>query len=271
MSRLTDTIRSTVARGDRAFIPFLVAGHPDPATSEQALRALAAAGADVIEVGVPFADSLADGPVVQGAYHAALAAGVTVADCFALVRRVAGGGFPPIVLMTAYNLILRRGLDRFAAEAAEAGVAALLPPDLPAEEWRPLGRALAAHGLDGIRLVAPTTPPGRLPFVLEGATGFAYYVSRKGVTGAREALPEGLAEAAARVRAASPVPVAVGFGISTPEQAAAVGAMADGLVVGSALVRALAGPGGLAELSQRAAGLRSALRGLGPLEDCRTP
>ncbi len=267
MSRLTDTIRAAVARGDRAFIPFLVAGHPSPALSEQALRTLVAAGADAIEVGLPFSDSLADGPVVQGAYHAVLATGFTVADCLALVRRVTADGSPPIILMTAYNLILRRGLDRFAEQAAGAGASAVLPPDLPAEEWPPLARALEAHRLDGIRLVAPTTPAARLPAVLEGATGFTYYVSRKGVTGAREALPEGLAEAVARVRAASPVPVAVGFGISTPAQAAAVGAMADGLVVGSALVQALAGPGGLAELAQRSAALRSALQGLGPVKD----
>ncbi|MBI4872300.1 MAG: tryptophan synthase subunit alpha [Candidatus Riflebacteria bacterium] len=261
---MTRSIRAAVSAGDRAFVPFLAAGYPDLAASEAALWAVAEAGADAVEVGVPFGDSLADGPVVQGAYHAALAGGTTVARVLELVSRLKRRGFPPVVLMVAYNLIHRAGLEEFAARARDAGADALLPPDLPVEEWPPLAAALEKAGLDGIRLVAPTTPAARLGRILEAATGFVYYVSQKGVTGARDHLPAGLAAAVTAVRRQSDLPVVVGFGISTPEQAATVGRVADGLVVGSALVRTLDADGRLDRLSALATELRRALRGLGP-------
>ncbi|MBI3894223.1 MAG: tryptophan synthase subunit alpha [Candidatus Wallbacteria bacterium] len=266
MSLLTDALRLAVARGDRAFIPFLAAGFPDQETSERALRAVAVAGADAVEIGIPYSDSLADGPVVQGAYHRAIERGQTLSRTLEMVGRLTRDGFPPVILMVAYNVIFRVGLSRFAALARAAGASAVLPPDLPVEEWCALAGALAEHGLDGIRLVAPTTTQERLPAIVGSATGFVYYISRKGVTGVQSELPEGLEEAVRRVRAASPVPVAVGFGISSPEQAAAVGRAADGLVVGSALVKALDSPADpIGRVRALATGLRVALTGLGPL------
>lgn len=269
MSRLTDTLRAAVAKGDRAFIPFLPAGYPDLVTSERALVAMADAGADAVEIGVPYADSLADGPVVQGAYHQALARGATLEATLALVRRLSSAGFPPIVLMVAYNVIFRVGLERFSAMAREAGAAAILPPDLPVEESCGLAGALAAHELDGIRLVAPTTTAARLGSVLQGATGFVYYISRKGVTGVRQALAPDLEAGVTQLRAATPLPVAVGFGISTPAQASAVGRIADAVIIGSALLQAL--EGGVEPCAALASELRTALRGLGPLAPPPSP
>ncbi len=266
MSRLQDAIVSAVARGDRAFIPFLSAGHPDMETSEAALRELARQGADAIEIGFPFSDSLADGPVVQGAYHKALAAGSTRESVMAMIGRLTRDkAFPPVILMCAYNVIYRTGLDRFVEMSAKSGISAVLPPDLPVEEWCALNGALDRGGLDGIRLVAPTTPPERVETILLGAGGFLYYISRNGVTGARSELPEDLEESVRRLRALSPLPVAVGFGVSTPEQAATVGRFADGLVVGSALVKTLeAESNPVAKLGTLAGNIRAALRGLGP-------
>jgi tryptophan synthase alpha chain len=226
------------ARAERraALIPYLTAGHPDESASREALRA-ADDLADIIEIGVPFSDPLADGPTIQRSSFAAIASGMTLArtlelvDCAALKR--------PVVLFSYLNPILRYGLERFLLDAAELGVAGLLLTDLPVGADAVAERAVAASPLSLIRLVAPTTTDARLTKVVDGAEGFIYLIARLGVTGARADLPGGLHTAVGRVRGATPLPVAVGFGISTPAQATEVGAAADGVVVGSALVEAM--------------------------------
>lgn len=221
-----------------AFVPFLVAGHPDLETTEELLLALAAAGADVLELGVPFSDPIADGPVIQAASAQALAGGATLERILALVARTRHRLRVPIVLFSYFNPIHAHGLARFADQAAGSGADGVLCVDLPPEEaCEGLVPALADAGLDSIFLLAPTSTRERMRRVARAGSGFVYYVSRTGVTGERERLPRELPREVAAVKKAVALPVAVGFGISTPEQAGAVAAVADGVVVGSALVR----------------------------------
>jgi len=220
-----------------AFIPYLTAGDPDLETTGRLLFALARSGADIIELGVPFSDPIADGPVNQRAATRALASGTTLPAVLELVARVREGLAVPVVLFTYFNPLHARGLDRFAEQAASSGVDGVLCVDLPPEEaaaeYLP---ALRVYGLDTPFLLAPTSDKKRLAAVDRASTGFVYYVSRTGVTGTRSELPETLLAEAKRVRRKVSHPLAVGFGISTPEQARAVGRVADGVVVGSALV-----------------------------------
>ncbi len=224
-----------------ALIPYLTAGFPTPASSLEALRVVAAAGADFIEVGVPFSDPLADGPTIQRSTQSALEQGMTVAGVLEQIQRAA---LPvPVIVMTYLNPVLAFGLERFLREAAAAGVAGLLLTDFPAGADPVLEATVAASPLALIRLIAPTTTTDRLAQAVTGASGFLYLISRLGVTGVRDSVPPDLGEHVTRVRAASPLPLAVGFGISTPAQARAAAALADGVVVGSAVVDAL-GSGG---------------------------
>jgi tryptophan synthase alpha chain len=234
--------------GRAALIPYLTAGFPTPTASLEALQRVAAAGADLVEVGVPFSDPLADGPTIQRASEVALAQGMTLAGVLDLVRRAA---LPvPVVLMTYINPVLAYGAARLLVDAAAAGVAGLLLTDVPAGADPALEQAVAASTLDLIRLVAPTTPPERLKQAVSGGGGFVYLISRLGVTGARARVPDDLGAQVARVRAATTLPVAVGFGISTAAQVRETARLADGVVVGSALVEALAagGPAGVERL-----------------------
>ncbi|MFP3941794.1 MAG: tryptophan synthase subunit alpha [Thermoanaerobaculia bacterium] len=221
-----------------AFIPFLMAGDPDLETTPRLLEALAAAGADVIELGVPFSDPVADGPVNQRAAGRALASGTTLAGILEVVASVRDGLGVPIVLFSYFNPVRARGVELFAEQAASSGVDGVLCVDLPPEEaeeaYLP---ALERAGLDRIFLLAPTSTSERMKRAGEVSSGFVYYVSRTGVTGEQELLTKTLAKEVRRVRRRVSLPVAVGFGISTPEQVAAVGGFADGVVVGSALVR----------------------------------
>ena len=241
-----------------ALIPYLPAGFPTATDSLAALRAVAQSGADLLEVGVPFSDPLADGPTIQRATQAALAQGMTLSGVLALIREAAVS--LPVVLMTYLNPVLAYGLERLLRDARDSGVAGLLVTDLPAGAAPEIERPIAAGPLDLIRLVAPTTPEPRLAGRLEGGGGFVYLISRLGVTGARPEAPHleraELAAQVGRIRRVSALPVVVGFGVSTPAQAAAVAGIADGVVVGSALVDALA-QGGVAA----AAGLTAALAG----------
>jgi tryptophan synthase alpha chain len=224
-----------------ALIPYLTAGFPTPASSLEALRVIAGAGADFIEVGVPFSDPLADGPTIQRSTQTALDQGMTVTGVLEQIHRAA---LPvPVIVMTYLNPILAFGLERFLREAAAAGVTGLLLTDFPAGADPALEGTVAASPLALIRLIAPTTTADRLAQAVRGASGFLYLISRLGVTGVRDSVPPDLGEHVARVRAASPLPLAVGFGISTPAQARAAAALADGVVVGSAVVDAL-GSGG---------------------------
>jgi len=245
MSRPRSAIDHAFARarlGRRAaFVPFLMAGDPDLETTGRLVEALAAAGVDVVELGVPFSDPIADGPVNQAAAARALAAGATLERILERVARLRARTEVPIVLFSYFNPIHRYGIERFAEHAAASGVNGLLVVDLPPEEAAREGlEAIPTAGIDPIFLLAPTSTRERRRAVREAGRGFVYFVSRLGVTGERSELPEELAQQVKAVRRESKLPVAVGFGISTPQQATAVARLADGVVVGSALVRAAA-------------------------------
>ncbi len=232
-----------LARKNRAgFVAYVMAGDPDADTALAILEGLPAAGADLIELGMPFSDPMADGPPIQRAALRALAAGMTMDGVFDLARRFRlTDTTTPIVLMGYLNPILSQGYDAFAARAAAAGVDGLIAVDCPPEEADPLADALDRAGVDLIRLATPTTDDVRLAIVARRTRGFVYYVSVAGVTGAKAAVADDVAPAVVRVRAASGLPVAVGFGIRTPTQAAAIARVADAAVVGSVLVDAIAG------------------------------
>ncbi|MEN6429420.1 MAG: tryptophan synthase subunit alpha [Coriobacteriales bacterium] len=229
------------ARGHAALVAYVMAGYPDRASSHEALSALVRGGADVIELGVPYADPVADGPVIASAGRHALASGFGLAEAIELAAEFSAAcpEAPPIALMTYVNPLLRRGFERAASEAAEAGVSGFIVPDLPpdqpfAQKWR---SACEAHGLDTVFLAAPTSTPARLEAVGACSSGFVYLVSSLGVTGERATLAEDLPSLVATMREYTTLPVAVGFGVSKPEQAAKVARVAEGVVVGSALVR----------------------------------
>src|SRR5688500_5593737 len=220
------------AGGRAALIPYFTAGHPYPSDTAAILDMLVDEGADIIELGVPFSDPLADGPTIQRSSFQALAAGVDLRWTLDAVSGFRARHPTPVVLFTYLNPVLRYGVDAFLADAEQAGAQGVLLTDLPVGADEELESAFAASGLDLIRLVAPTTLPERVREIAAAARGFLYYLSRTGVTGAQQALQEGLAAEVARLRAVTDVPVAVGFGISTPAQAAAVARVADGVVVG---------------------------------------
>jgi tryptophan synthase alpha chain len=254
-SRLRQAWSVLQARGRRALIPYLTAGYPTRDTSAAALRT-AAEVADIIEVGVPFSDPLADGPTIQRSTFEALRQGMTLSGTLELIASLELR--PPVVIFSYLNPILRFGVERFLEEAASVGVAGLILTDLPAGSDPAIESAVQGSDLDLIRLIAPTTRPERLASAVNGAQGFVYLVARLGVTGATSSLSEDLAASIAAVRRATPLPVAVGFGISTPEQARTVGRMADGVVVGSALVDIL-GRDGVSESGRFLVSLRRAL------------
>jgi tryptophan synthase alpha chain len=222
-----------------ALMPYFTLGYPGPAISLDVVEAIAQAGADLIELGVPFSDPLADGPTIQHSTQMALEQGVNAAQCIEMVANLrARGVTQPFMLMGYVNPILAFGVERFVAEAAAAGADGFIVPDLPPEEAAEIEAACRAHRRALVYLLAPTSPPERIELLASRTTGFLYLVSLAGVTGARDALPPHLADFVRRVRAVAHTPLAVGFGISTPEQARAVGQFADGVIVGSALIRA---------------------------------
>jgi tryptophan synthase alpha chain len=238
MNAIQEVFARCRAERRAAFIPFLTAGDPDLGTTLELLPALVEGGADLIELGVPFSDPVADGPVIQRAAGRALAAGTTLDGVLRVVRACRRGIDVPIVLFSYYNPIHVRGAEAFAEKAAASGIDGVLCVDLPPEEGAAeLTPALRRRGVDSIFLIAPTSTRTRIRTVSEASTGFVYYVSRAGVTGERDRLPPALLREAGRLRRRISLPLAVGFGISTPEQAAAVAGVADGVVVGSALVR----------------------------------
>ncbi len=257
-SRLAAAWSRLHAAGRTALIPYLTAGYPSADASLAALRA-AAAHCDILEVGVPFSDPLADGPTIQRSTFEALRQGMTLAGTLDLIARA--GLDRPIVVFSYLNPILRYGVARFLRDAEALDVAGVLLTDLPAGSDPAVEDAVGASRLDLIRLIAPTTRPERLTQAVAGAGGFVYLVARLGVTGASSALAPDLAGTIARVRAATPLPVAVGFGISTPAQASTVAGLADGVVVGSALVDAL-GRGGVAAADAFLRSLREAVDGV---------
>ncbi len=237
MSAIQDVFARCRAEKRAAFIPFLSAGDPDLAATGELMAAMVRGGADIIELGVPFSDPIADGPVIQRASTRSLAGGTTLSAILQLVARQRDRLGAPIVLFTYFNPVFARGVERFAEQAAASGIDAVLCVDLPPEEGAELISALRHRGLDTIFLLAPTSTKERVKKVNESSTGFVYYVSRTGVTGARQSLPEELLKETKRLRRRLSHPLAVGFGISTPQQVKEVGGVADGVVVGSALVQ----------------------------------
>jgi tryptophan synthase alpha chain len=237
VSRISDTFLALKGSGRGGFIPFITAGDPDLATTELLLIELGAAGADIIELGVPFSDPVADGEVIQRASERALRNGVTLRDALTCIARAKQRIDVPIVLFSYFNPLLQFGEDRLASEAKKAGVDAVLVTDLIPEEGQFWIETLHQHHLDPIFLVAPTTSDERLARIAQQARGFIYAVSRAGVTGARDEMTHDAEALVRRMRAVSDLPIAVGFGVSTPEQVREVWRFADAAVVGSAIVR----------------------------------
>ena len=239
MSVIARTFAARRDRGHAALVPYVTAGHPTSDATVPVLEAIAGAGADVIELGIPFSDPLADGPTIQRSSFLSLANGTTVAHVLAALTEFRRTHDTPVVLFTYLNPVLRFGLDSFLGAAAAAGANGILLTDLPSGADPSMEDAIIASPLDLVRLVAPTTAHERIPEVVRGGSGFLYYISRAGVTGARAEIRSDLEGEVAAIREVVSLPVAVGFGISTPEQASRVGAVADGVVVGSALVQIL--------------------------------
>ena len=239
MGRIATRLAQCKAEGRPAFVAFLTAGDPSLERTVSAALELEQAGVDVLELGVPFSDPLADGPVIQRSSERALSRGVTLARVLELVREIRKASQLPLVLFSYLNPLLQRGLERVAREAAQAGVDGVLVTDLPPEEGEAWISAARAAEIDTIFLASPTSPDERLRKVAEASRGFVYAISRTGVTGERQALSDDARPLVARLRALTRVPVALGFGISTPEQVKEAAAAADAVVVGSALVRFL--------------------------------
>lgn len=237
MSNIAATFEKLKRQGQKALVPYIMAGDPELATTEALVPALEKAGADIIELGVPFSDPLADGPTIQRAAERALRHRVSLANVIAMVKRLRDSGCGvPIVLMTYYNPVLKYGEKMFAKDAVAAGVDGVIVPDLPPEEAKTLKQAAEKAGLDTIFLLAPTSTTERITLVAGVTSGFIYYVSLTGVTGARKALAEGLSASVKKIKKTTDKPLCVGFGVSTPEQAAEVAGFAEGVIVGSALV-----------------------------------
>ena len=250
--RLAECWASVRARKRAALIPYITAGFPNAAATRAVLAGAARAGADIVELGVPWSDPVADGPVIQASTHAALAGGMTLAGALALLGEANGG--VPVIVFSYLNPILAFGPRRFAATAKDAGAAGILVTDLPVGADSAIEADLRSAGLPLVRLVAPTSTPERVRAIAEASEGFVYLLARTGVTGARTEVGDALARQIAAVRAATRLPVAVGFGISAAEQAAQVARLADGVVVGSALVERM-----------RTGGAKAALAWLGEL------
>ncbi len=261
--RIAERFARLAAERRAGFIPYVTAGYPTLAHTRELLAGLAEAGADVIELGIPFSDPMADGPTIQRSSQGALDQGTTVDDAFAVLAELRESSDVPVVIFSYLNPVHSRGVQTFIRRAVDAGADGILPTDLPLGADPPLEAALEACPLDLVRLIAPTTSPARVREIAGASQGFVYYIARTGVTGARAELRGELVREAGAVRAASPLPVAVGFGVSTAEHARAVGAAADAAVVGSALVDRL-DDGGVAGALELARELRSALNEVRP-------
>lgn len=266
MTRIGDRLEALRARRQGAFVAFIVAGDPSLEATEKMALSLEAAGADVLELGVPFSDPMADGASNQAAYNRALQAGVRLPQVFALVRRIRERSQMPILLMTYYNPVLQWGLERFAADCEAAGVDGAILTDLTPEEAGPWVAAARDHRVDTVFMVAPTSTDARMRTVAALGGGFIYCVSRTGVTGARAKMAdEDLAAIVGRVRGFSPLPIILGFGISRPEHVAAASRVADGAIVGSALVDVIANNAASPDLPDLlAARVRELRREIGP-------
>ena len=252
-NRIDQKFADLRSAGKPGFIAYITAGDPSLAATEELVPALEAAGVDILELGVPFSDPLADGVVNQMAAQRALDAGATIAKLFESIRRIRTKSQIPLVLFTYLNPLYVHGFDKFHEEAAAAGVDGVLILDLPPEEIEANRELADKHRMKSIRLIAPTTPPARMERIAKSADGFIYYVSREGVTGEQTKLSDSIASQVAEIKKHTDLPVAVGFGISTPEQASEVARSADAVVVGSAIVRRVAEHGKESDLSDKIA------------------
>lgn len=259
-SRLDATFAALRARRERALVPYFTVGDPSIAATRQLVVEVARRGADVIELGIPFSDPLADGPVIQRATQRALAAGVTLPRVLEMVREMRGEVSVPLVFLTYYNPILAFGLKAFCRTAVEAGVDGVIVADLPPEEAAPLQAEAEPAGLDLVHLVAPTSTPERMRRIARASQGFIYMVSLTGVTGERVAVAPELTQQLRALRAITTRPICVGFGISTHAQAMEVGRVADGVIVGSAIVRLVEQHGGTSDLLARVGDFIAALK-----------
>ncbi len=261
MSRIKTTFNRLRKRREKALIPYIMAGDPDMAATKSLILAMEEAGCDIIELGAPFSDPLADGPTIQKAAIRSLANGTRLRDVLDLVADVRKESGIPLILMTYYNLIFKYGEERFVKDAVEAGLDGLILPDLPPEEAGTLVRAAKKAGLDTIFLLAPTSTNERIKLVAKASQGFIYYVSLTGVTGSALSDSGAIKDALARIKAVTDKPVAVGFGISTPDQAALVARTgADGVIVGSALVKVIEENAGSVGFFEKAATFVKALK-----------
>ena len=255
MTTIQNRFLEMSSRGETGFIPYITYCDPDAAFSRELIRELGATGADFIEVGVPFSEPVADGPTIQNAMQRSLANDISLNNVLDGIAEIRAGGLQtPLILFSYYNPIRRLGLEEFSGRAEEVGVSGVLIVDLPVEESREYRQTLARHRIDTVFLAAPTTTDERLKTIDTMSSGFVYYVSRAGVTGAREDLPEEIRKELQRVRARVQKPLAVGFGISNPVQAEKLRDLTDGIVVGSALVRLIE------SAKNRTAALREILR-----------
>ena len=259
MNRIDQKFMALRKANKKAFIPYITAGDPDLAVTEQLVLALEKAGADIIELGVPFSDPMADGPVIQAASFRALEKGTNLRQILDLVGRIRRVSDVPIALMSYYNPVFHFGDQAFAAAASAAGVDGVIIPDLPVDEADVLRREAAAKGLAVIFFMAPTTPPARMQAIADAATGFIYYVAVAGVTGARRAVAAEIAQKLRQIKQVTDQPVCVGFGVSTPAQAQEIARGADGVIVGSALVRLIHEHTGQADLGAHVGNFAAAL------------
>ena len=267
MKRIERTFAALKKKGEKALVAYITAGYPDLETTRKLIPGLARAGVDILEVGVPFSDPTADGPVIQGASQAALKNGTTLPRILDMIGELRSSVQMPLVLFSYYNPIFSMGGAAFAKRAAAAGVDGLLVVDLPAEEAGELRVETDPAGIDFISLVAPTTAEGRIRKVMRAASGFIYYISVTGVTGTRGPELDETRKNVAAIRALTKLPVVVGFGVSTPEQARQIGEMADGVVVGSAFVKLIGektgSPDMIDSVKSYAASLKAAIGGSG--------
>ena len=246
MSRITSVFEK---KGNKALIPYITVGYPDVQTTLRAVEVLAASGADVIELGIPFSDPMADGVTIQDSSYQALLQGVNTETCLEVARQIRRKSEIPLVFMTYYNPVFAYGINKFCHASVEAGIDGLIVPDLPPEESHELDSAAEAAGLDLIYLLAPTSTEKRIRLIAEKSRGYIYLVSVAGVTGARQALPPDLGKFVARVREFARQPLCVGFGISSPEQAGQIAGIADGVIIGSKIIQLIKSDPALNELA----------------------
>jgi tryptophan synthase alpha chain len=239
VNRINNTFKRLKRQKKKAFIPYITAGDPDIQTTKRIVRALSGAGADIIELGIPFSDPLADGPTIQKAVQRSLSAGCTVKKVLDMVKELRRDVDVPLVFMTYYNIVFNYGVSRFIRDAKKCGADGIIVPDLPMEESEELTRVADKEDFSVILLAAPTTPPERFKKIARRSRGFVYYVSLTGVTGARERLAKELKSDVRKLRKMTTKPICVGFGISRPHQAKAIAGASDGIIVGSALIKVL--------------------------------